>query len=199
MSLKNETLDIKKYIREPIQENLLTLYNHMGRYYMAQSRLNISEKDIVLDISCGQGYGSYLLSQKAKYVIGVDVNNDYLKKASQMFKRQNLIFSTFEYYKKLCLYYNKIVCIETIEHMKKDEIKEFLKNILKDYQGELFLTFPIGDNKPSKYNKYHLCEPSIKYIKSILNKYFNVVYAYPSKFKNNFGYIQDYCIMEAAI
>jgi 2-polyprenyl-3-methyl-5-hydroxy-6-metoxy-1,4-benzoquinol methylase len=194
----NETLDVEKYVKEPIKENLKTLFSHLGRYYYAIKKLKIDKDDTVMDIGCGEGYGSYLISKKAKLVLGVDIKHEVLKKAAENFAHEYLYFSTYEYYKKLKLKINKIICLETIEHMTKKKIELFLENILSGFQGEIFLSFPVGNNNPCKYNKYHKCEPSIEYIESLLAKNnYTEIEIEVDDFENNYGYEQVFCFIKA--
>jgi glycosyltransferase involved in cell wall biosynthesis/SAM-dependent methyltransferase len=46
----------------------------------------------VLDIACGEGSGARLLSERASYVLGVDVNEDSIRRASSRYIRMNLEF-----------------------------------------------------------------------------------------------------------
>ena len=45
---------------------------HLHRYAFAKSLVH---NKTVLDIACGEGYGSALLSETAKYVTGVDIES----------------------------------------------------------------------------------------------------------------------------
>jgi cyclopropane fatty-acyl-phospholipid synthase-like methyltransferase len=196
-----ETIILKDLIKEPLQENLQILFNHLGRYYYAIKKLNINENDIVLDIGCGQGYGSYLLSQYAFKVYGIDINNLFLLNAEKKFRVSGKI--NFLSYENFCSFsynpndINKIICIETIEHLKQENIPDFLYRFSRYYNLETFITFPIGENEPSKYNPYHKCEPSIEFIYNIIKKYFKKIEIEIDNFQNNYGYYQDYCIMVA--
>jgi ubiquinone/menaquinone biosynthesis C-methylase UbiE len=51
---------------------------HVARYVFA---LQFAERQKVLDIACGTGYGLGLLKSKAGYVAGVDVSIDAAKQA----------------------------------------------------------------------------------------------------------------------
>jgi len=190
-----ETLDVKEYIKEPLQDNLQTLFNHLGRYYYAIEKLNINRNDNVLDVGCGQGYGSYLLSQFACYVFAVEKNLRFVKKAKESFNKSNIVFYHNNY---PGVNINKIVCIEVIEHMNKNKQKAFLEELFSGTEEQqLYLTFPIGKNKPSKYNKYHKCEPSVDFIYNIVKKYFKKIEIEIDQFTNNYGHNQEYCIMVA--
>lgn len=62
---------------------------HWHRYQFAS--LFVKNKS-VLDISCGEGYGSDFLSQSAKAVVGVDVSGESIQRASRRYVRDNLTF-----------------------------------------------------------------------------------------------------------
>jgi cyclopropane fatty-acyl-phospholipid synthase-like methyltransferase len=184
-----DTLEIERYIIEP-SKNILTLFNHLGRYYYASKKININKSDTVLDISCGQGYGTYYLSQISKYAYGIDINENHINKAKELFKSGNL-----SYFVDKLLYVDKIVCLETIEHMEKDKIPEFLNNLFSYLkpEGKIFISFPIGNNAKSEYNKYHLCEPDINFIFQILkDKMKNINYEI-SKYRNDYNQECHYC------
>src|SRR5690348_13511788 len=62
---------------------------HMHRYVAA--RLLVQGKR-VLDIACGEGYGSDLLSEAAASVVGVDIDEAAISHARQAYVRPNLKF-----------------------------------------------------------------------------------------------------------
>ena len=192
-----ETIILKDLIKEPLQENLQTLFNHLGRYYYAMKKLDLNGNDVLLDVGCGEGYGSYLLNQYAiRGIFGLDIDNESLNIAKMNFK-DILFLNINEGYTFKGV--TKILCIEIIEHLEKNKIEKFiekLNNFLMP-NGSIYLTFPIGKNKPSEYNLYHKCEPSIEFIYNIVKKYFNKIEIEINNFQNNYGHYQDYCIMVA--
>lgn len=61
------------------------------RYY--QFFINNIEKDsIVLDIGCGRGHLTSKISEKAKKVIAVDINKNYIEQAKKKYNRNNITF-----------------------------------------------------------------------------------------------------------
>ncbi|MEI6314735.1 MAG: methyltransferase domain-containing protein, partial [Syntrophus sp. (in: bacteria)] len=121
-TIKNETLQIDLIVNYPYKEHTALLYNHFSRYGQAIGSLKINSNDIVIDASCGLGYGSYILSLKAKHVYGLDINVDNLEKAKTLFSDSKLQFLTYNDFrqalkKSRCNNADKIVCIETFEHM----------------------------------------------------------------------------------
>lgn len=62
---------------------------HLHRYAMAK---DCSAGKIVLDIACGEGYGSFLLAGTATRVYGVDIAPDAIEHAKAAYGRPNLEF-----------------------------------------------------------------------------------------------------------
>lgn len=56
----------------------------MQRYNFVLERVNLNGKS-VLDVACGPGYGSELLSSKAAKVIGVDLDSENLHNARERY------------------------------------------------------------------------------------------------------------------
>ena len=63
------------------------LYEHAHRYHLAQS---LATGKRVVDLASGEGYGSELLSQAARSVIGVEIDTEALAHATTKYRRDNL-------------------------------------------------------------------------------------------------------------
>lgn len=199
MKYKKETMIVDEFILPPIQENTKIFYSHFGRYFYASKMLNIRNSDIVIDASCGNGYGSFSLSSQAKYVFGLDVNKDYIKMAVNNYDADNITFTTYDdFYKNFGdIWANKILCIETYEHVPKDEIDEFINKLLSKLKtgGDMFVTVPLGNNEPNPINKWHLNEPSIDVIYNMFSNYFKTINIEIDTFVNCFGQECQYCYL----
>ena len=75
----------ERYIPTMMQPEVAV--EHWHRYLIA-SRFVAGKR--VLDIACGEGYGSALLSQTAASVVGVDISADAVQHASEAYRRDNL-------------------------------------------------------------------------------------------------------------
>lgn len=199
-TLRNETLLIDRVIRAPIKEHVLLLANHFGRYDAAVNKLAISREDYVIDASCGTGYGSYVLSFKAKKVFGLDVSDDYLKSAMSIFKARNLDFHTYRAFDELrrrnkVPKVGKIVCIETFEHIPRSAASCFVNSLLAylERRGDMFLTVPLGSDKPCSYNRFHLNKPSIAYLRDMFDSLFRNTAFEAGTFRDSFGRNSAYC------
>jgi SAM-dependent methyltransferase len=73
----------------------------------------------VLDMACGEGYGSEVLSRSARGVVGVDANPEAHKHAQLRYRRQNLAFERgmVETYGESGAF-DAVVFLQTIEHVQ---------------------------------------------------------------------------------
>ncbi len=71
----------------------------------------------VVDLACGEGYGSEVLSRSARSVVGVDANPEAYEHARLRYRRQNLSFerALVEEWSEPC---EAVVFLQTIEHVQ---------------------------------------------------------------------------------
>jgi 2-polyprenyl-3-methyl-5-hydroxy-6-metoxy-1,4-benzoquinol methylase len=84
----------------------------------------------VVDMACGEGYGSEVLSRSAASVAGVDANPEAHEHARLRYVRQNLRFERdlVETFSEEC---DAVVFLQTIEHVQNPgEILEHFKSML---------------------------------------------------------------------
>jgi SAM-dependent methyltransferase len=84
----------------------------------------------VVDMACGEGYGSEVLSRGAASVVGVDANPEANEHARLRYRRQNLRFERdlVETFREEC---DAVVFLQTIEHVQNPgEILEHFKSML---------------------------------------------------------------------
>ena len=192
-----ETLPVDVLIREPIDRNIKVLFSHIGRYVIAAKKLNIGKRDKVIDASCGEGYGTFYLSTLCKKAYGLDVYKENITRAKKHFKADNLRYLLYFDLMKNKGSAHKIVCIETLEHISKDKQDVFIKrlmNILK-VNGSMFLTVPIGQNKPSSYNPFHKNEPSIDTVFNMFKPYFRKIDIDTDSFVNSYNKLSTYALV----
>ncbi|MGI8580485.1 MAG: methyltransferase domain-containing protein [Solirubrobacteraceae bacterium] len=85
----------------------------------------------VVDMACGEGYGSEVLSRSAGSVVGVDANPEAHEHARLRYQRQNLRFERdlVESFSDPC---DAVVFLQTIEHVQDpDAILEHFKGMLE--------------------------------------------------------------------
>ncbi|MBI1683293.1 glycoside hydrolase family 99-like domain-containing protein [Caulobacter hibisci] len=133
-------------------------FEHLHRYLFASQ---FCEGMTVLDIASGEGYGTYMLSQVAALVIGVDIDPQAVAHASKTYASDNLSYRVGSVAKIPAenATFDVVVSFETLEHVV--EHKEFLdeaRRVLKP-GGVLVMSTP---NKTvymhDEENHYHLLE-----------------------------------------
>lgn len=106
-------------------------YEHLHRYL---SCLNFISDKIVVDIACGEDYGSEILSTSARAVIGIDLDVDCINYAKDRYKKENLTFlvGSCDSIPVESQSVDVVISFETIEHHNKhDEMISEIKRILK--------------------------------------------------------------------
>jgi 2-polyprenyl-3-methyl-5-hydroxy-6-metoxy-1,4-benzoquinol methylase len=118
-----------------------TELEHVHRYCVA---LPLATKRRVLDIACGDGYGSDLLAQVAYSVTGIDSDAQIIDAANQKYRRDNLVFRRASVFnlpaEDAC--FDFVTCFETIQHVADHHkaIAELKRVITTD--GILLLSTP---------------------------------------------------------
>ncbi|WP_242918218.1 glycosyltransferase [Pontibacter liquoris] len=152
---------------------------HLHRYY---SSLDLVNNKVVLDLACGEGYGSALLATVAKEVCGVDIDQSCIDHAKQKYgsKNSNLTFLQGNV-TQVPLTTNSVdvvVSFETIEHLDGPTQHAFLKEIRRvlKHDGKLLISTPDKNNYSLRYsyvNEFHIKEFTKKEFFSFLNHYFD--------------------------
>lgn len=160
------------------KETPLMIARHFCAYKYAKDFVGGKE---VLDIGCGEGYGSNFLAGFAKSVLGIDYNAAIIDYARDKYQKSGLGFSVLDI-KNLVGLNRKfdIICsFQNIEHIH--DTAKLLRDItalLKD--GGVFIcsTCNIKDASPDSlvpFNKFHVKEYLIGEFKELLERYFNKV------------------------
>lgn len=155
-------------------------------------------KPRIVDVGCGIGLGSNVLSQEADFVWGIDKNLNSIRFAKECFERlkNNIYYSSQVTFEQIDIMtdtrefaqFDQVVAVEVIEHIYdyKGFIGALIRFDKKSYKGkpvsdatEYFLSTPnrnnrtIGDNRPR--NKYHVREWNSAEIYNIMSEFFENV------------------------
>lgn len=160
------------------QEEYLTYLRHFFAYKLADEK--ISSGSSILEIGCGSGYGTKLLSKNAEKIIGLDVDK---KTVEQISKKNGSEKCIFEFYDGMKIPYkdesfDAVVSFQVIEHIKDD------KNIIKEISrvlrpgGILLMATPNRIFRLVEYgqkssNKFHIREYSFREFKNLLGNAFS--------------------------
>lgn len=172
---------LKTFTGERFQPNLQgeIRLEHYHRYALA---LELVKGKTVLDLACGEGYGSFMLAKYATAVLGIDLSNEVIVHAQKKYanKTENLCFQQGSA-SKLTLQddsFDVVVSYETIEHLyEQSEMLEEIRRVLRP-DGVLIISSP---NKPiysknGEYqNHFHVKELDFKEFDRLLKKQFKAV------------------------
>lgn len=163
---------------------------HVHRYNEVLKKLKGNE--VVLDIACGSGFGTHLLSKATKSeIIGGDLSQNAIDLCDSNWKNPNLSYQKMDG-TNLSFgdnYFDVVVSFETIEHTTEfDKMIAEFKRVLKP-NGIIFLSTPnIIVNSPTGRvsNPYHTQEWNYEEYLAILNFHFKKSELYGQKY-NRYG------------
>jgi SAM-dependent methyltransferase len=150
-------------------------FEHLHRYYLASSLMKGRR---ILDVACGEGYGSHLLSQSGVEVVGVDISAEAVAHASRRYGSATLRFVEasaavlpFESGS-----FDTVVSFETIEHHDQhEEMLAEIKRVLKS-DGILVISSPNKQHYSvdrDYQNPYHVKELFREDFQALVGKYFD--------------------------
>lgn len=135
---------------------------HMQRYNFAKKFV---KDKCVLDAACGEGYGSKMLSECAKSVVGIDVDETAVSQAKEKYKANQLSFvvGTIAKLPFEDNSFDVVVSFETIEHVGEEVQLQFLEEIYRvlKHDGILIMSTPdklVYTDLVHGSNQYHIRE-----------------------------------------
>jgi glycosyltransferase involved in cell wall biosynthesis/ubiquinone/menaquinone biosynthesis C-methylase UbiE len=153
-------------------------YEHLHRYAYATQFV---QNKRVLDLACGEGYGSYLLAKTAKSVAGIDIDNNSIKHARNKYIKQNLEFrvgSITEIPIDGERLFDVAVCFEALEHIEDHQkLLSEVKRLLTP-EGVFIVSTPnktVYSDEPQFNNPFHVHELYFDEFRELLEKYFKNV------------------------
>lgn len=162
---------------EDVKYNAIEASSHIARYMMVKPLCGGGR---VLDVACGEGYGSYLMASKwgASHVTAVDVSEEAIASAKSNFTVANADFICMSASGLLERFvpgqFDLIVSLETIEHLPDPEA--FLDNIksLAHERTDIVIScpndywyYPDDDQK----NPFHLRKYRLKEFVEMVSRY----------------------------
>lgn len=159
-----------------------------GEIYKNIAREIAKNNGSVIDVGCGIGVGSNYLSEGgARLVLGVDINEEAIKYAKQMFqkttKKEHIRFKVADFTKRTELNQNfdYITSVECIEHIPSNQCHLLMMFMLQLTKKKTvsFLTSPnrnaptIQKNTPR--NPYHCFEANAKETHDFLRSFYKKI------------------------
>jgi len=114
---------------------------HRSRYYMGRGF--ITPKDTVIELGCGTGYGTEILSEVAKFVTGYDMEKANIHTCELKHKRKNNKFIRTNLETAKLKKADVATSFEVIEHLYKPA--EFVAKIKTKIKKFIVVSIPIGE------------------------------------------------------
>lgn len=171
MSKKELEFTGERYVTSLHNDNTL---EHIHRYAMA---CEFIKDKVVLDLACGEGYGTNLMSEYASGIIGIDISETTINHARTKYRKDNLNFICASAIKTTLDNHSVdvVVSFETIEHLVEQE--EMLEEIVRVLIPSGLLIISSPDKKfyldqTGNVNEFHLKELYFHEFKKLLKQYF---------------------------
>ncbi|WGZ93711.1 MAG: methyltransferase domain-containing protein [Candidatus Thiothrix putei] len=150
---------------------------HYHRYAMV---LELIKGKTVLDVACGEGYGSAMMAEVAHSVIGVDISHEAVAHASETYEKKNLQFqqgsavnlnfsdNTFDV----------VVSFETIEHLvEQEQMLAEIRRVL--HSNGIFIISspnrPVYSEESGEHNEFHVKELDFQEFDTLLRTQFSLI------------------------
>jgi len=137
---------------------------HIERYSLVRQYC----KGKIIDVACGCGYGTYLISKNpdVESITGFDIDKGAIDFAKENFIKENLSFEIKpidEVNEKA----DTLICIETIEHIPNPHIINVMAERCE--VKTIFVSYP--SKKTTHYNKHHFHDFNDSDLIKIFDKY----------------------------
>ena len=153
-------------------------YEHLHRYMYAAT---LVRDKYVLDLACGEGYGSKILSAAAASVLGIDIDEKVIRHASEKYGCDHLRFISGSI-AAVPIHddhsFDVITCFEAIEHVEDQEaLLREAKRLLKP-DGLFIASTPnkaIYHDESSEQNPFHVKELYFEEFQELLIRHFHSI------------------------
>ncbi len=146
---------------------------HVSRYYFARSIVS----GCVLDLGCGTGYGSVILSESAREVVALDICQESVAFGLKNYSRPNMGFLVSDC-RNIALRggsVDAVVCFEVVEHVDEQErLLQEIRRVLRP-EGVLVISTPnrvYYTEDRGERNPFHVREFDFAEFSRFLNTYF---------------------------
>lgn len=166
---------------ETMDDYLLYL-RHLFAYHITKNF--VKNTDLVLEVGCGEGYGTFYLSKNVKKIIALDTDKSIIEKAKEKYNSKNIEFREYNgenipYEDNL---FDVVISFQVIEHIRDD--RKFVKEIHRVLKkgGKYILTTPNRKlrlkNGERPWNRFHIREYSVEMLEKLLSPFFNSITLY---------------------
>ncbi|MDO8662425.1 MAG: methyltransferase domain-containing protein [Candidatus Omnitrophota bacterium] len=160
------------------KETPLMIARHFCAYKFAKAF--VLGKD-VLDIGCGEGYGSDFLASYAKDALGIDYDKDVINYAKDKYNKKNLQFFVLDTkdISSLQKKFDVICSFQNIEHIRDTgKLLGDISSLLNNEGVFICSTCNMKDASPGRstpFNRFHVKEYLVDEFRNLLKTHFKKV------------------------
>lgn len=154
---------------------------HINRYVFSARKIEEYCSDpLVLDVACGNGFGSLILSHGAKRVIGADLSAENIEFAKKNFAAKNIEYlagnaASMPFGENA---FDAAVSCETIEHLGEDDQVKFLTGLKRCVKPGGIIVISTPDHlvwqSQAMHQHDHIRELTKKELLDLLGRFFSV-------------------------
>ena len=154
----------------------------LEHYHRYLTVVDFVRQKTVLDLASGEGYGSYIMAEVARSVVGVDISKEAVSHSASLYRRPNLTFlaasaTKLPFESDL---FDVVVSFETIEHVAlQAEMMAEIRRVLRP-DGILIMSSPnrpVYSEASGQKNEFHVKELDFQELDDLLRIEFpNVEY-----------------------
>ena len=151
---------------------------HLARYTFS---VPYAAGRTVLDVACGAGYGTALLSESARWAVGVDLSEEAVRYARARYPRNNAAFFVGDAQRLpfMDAAFETVVSFETIEHLSR--IPEYLEEVRRVLRpgGVFVVSTPKARQTTLRpANPHHTIEYAARDFRRLLERHFRFIELY---------------------
>ena len=157
----------------------------LSRYKFAGKMLGETKDKKVLEVGCGEGIGTLILSQFAKTVTGIDFDESAIKWASENIQKQNLSFFSKNIFNDTDdnEQFDAIISLDVIEHIEQSTEDEFIKSFARKLNDNGFCIIGTPNITSSEYaspasKAAHINMYSFSRLNNLMLKYFKNTFCF---------------------
>ena len=146
----------------------------------------IEDKKKVLDIGCGDGFGTTIVSQFVKKIIGIDYYQTHIEEAKKSFEKN---FNNIKFFAKNIFdidyknYFDAAYSTDVLEHINKKEEVNFMRSTCKALKSDGIFIVGMPSIESQKYasavnKKEHINCKTGKSLKKFCEKFFKSVFLF---------------------
>lgn len=127
-NLKQDQLFFGKYCSHLMYKTPKRVLQMLSYYQFVADFIPENKK--ILEIGCNEGFGTWILSKKAKSIKAVDFDTEAIESAKRLWKAPNLEFINKDFRDLETELFDVVMLFDVVEHIYPENFPEFMDNLM---------------------------------------------------------------------